>query len=125
MPKELKYGTVLNAWEQLNASLEANAKDFPHLEESRQQLMSMLAQARELAAQQAVHAASKQESSKRLQALLVDGKAMAAFLRTGIRQRYGKRAEKLVEFNLSPFRGRRRKPVLPEAPKPAVSTNAE
>ncbi|HSG39040.1 MAG TPA: hypothetical protein VLE27_05335 [Thermoanaerobaculia bacterium] len=127
MAKELKYGATLNGWETLLASLEANGGDFPQLETYRQQLTAMLVQAREATAAQAAMAASKQEASKRLRALLTDGRKLATFLRNGVRQRYGDRAEKLVEFNLQPFRGRPRKavevkgqpPKADTAPKPA------
>ncbi len=125
MHKEPKYGALLNSWERLNASLETNAKDFSHLEEARTQLLAMLSEARALAEQQAVHAASKQDASKRLRTLLLEGRKTATFLRGGIRQRYGTRAEKLVEFGLAPFRGRPRKTLIVEVPAPAVPAKAE
>jgi hypothetical protein len=120
MAKELKYGVTLNSWETLLASLEANGGDFPQLETYRQQLGEMLTRARQATIEQAAMAASKQDASKRLKALLADGRKLATFLRNGVRQRYGDRAEKLVEFNLQPFRGRPRK-VAEAGVKPPVT----
>jgi hypothetical protein len=61
----------------------------------------------DLLAEQASLAASKQDVSKRLQALIAEGRQLAAFLRAGVRQRYGTRSEKLTAFHLQPFRGRK------------------
>jgi hypothetical protein len=72
---------------------------------------------REISTQQAAFAASKQGATQRLQALLTDGRKLATFLRSGIRQQYGNRSEKLVEFDLQPFRARSRQ--VPADAKPA------
>lgn len=108
MARDPKYGITFAGWERLLTSMEANAQDFPHLEAQRGLLAAMLGQTRELLAQQATFTASKQEVTRRLQALLADGRKLATFLRAGVRQHYGNRAEKLVEFDLQPFRGRPR-----------------
>jgi hypothetical protein len=104
MAREPKYGVTINGWERLLASLEANTQDFPQLESYRTQLKAMLETVRETSAQQAAMAATKQETTKRLQGMLADGSKLANFLRNGVRQRYGNRAEKLVEFDLKPLR---------------------
>jgi hypothetical protein len=126
MAREPKYGVTINGWERLLTSLESNAGDFPQLEAYRAQLRTMLESAREASAQQAAIKANKQETTKRLQAVLADGRKLANFLRNGVRQRYGNRAEKLVEFDLKPLRTRTRtapetptvKPPEPPAPAP-------
>lgn len=102
------YGETLTGWQELAASLEANTGDFPHLEAQRLRLAELLRQAQILGNQQAALTASKQEVSKQLLAVIDEGRKLATFLRVGIRQRYGTRAEKLIEFGLRPFRGRRR-----------------
>jgi hypothetical protein len=125
MAREPKYGITLNGWERLLASLEANGQDFPQFESYRTQLKAMLTAARETSAQQAAMAATKQEASKRLQAMLADGRKLANFLRNGVRQRYGNRAEKLVEFDLKPLRSKARTAVEvakpPATPPPATA----
>ena len=119
MAREPKYGVTLNGWERLLASLEVNTQDFPQFESYRTQLKAMLEAARESAAHQAAMAATKQEATKRLQGTLADGRKLANFLRNGIRQRYGNRAEKLVEFDLKPLRPKLRTPV--EVAKPPAT----
>jgi hypothetical protein len=119
MAREPQYGVTINGWERLLTSLEANSKDFPQLEPYRAQLAAMLQTARESAAQQAAMAATKQEASQRLQAVLVEGRKMANFLRSGVKRQYGDKSEKLVEFGLKPFRGRPR--LTAEAAKPPAA----
>jgi uncharacterized membrane protein YccC len=118
MARDPQYGVTLNGWDRLLDPLEANAQDFPHLEAQRQELVAIRAEAREVSAEQAAMAAAKQERTKRLQTLLVEGRKLATFLRNGIRQRYGNRSEKLVEFDLKPFRGRPRPAAEPAKPAP-------
>ncbi len=124
MSRDPKYGVTLNGWDRLLAAFEANAGDFPQLEVYRVQLAEMLVQLRGAAAQQAALAASKQEESKRLQELLVDGRKLATFMRNGARRRYGDDSEKLVEFGLLPFRSRPRKAKPPEGGPPPALTEA-
>ncbi|MFP5286692.1 MAG: hypothetical protein ACLGI9_13200 [Thermoanaerobaculia bacterium] len=124
MAREPKYGVTFNGWERLMIRLEANAQDFPHLEAPRQKLAAMLAMAREVSAQQATLAAGKQEATRRLQTLLADGRKLATFLRNGVREHYGNRAERLVEFDLQPFRGRTR-PAAEPAKAPSASTETK
>jgi hypothetical protein len=119
--RELKYGVTLNGWERLLASLEANAQDFPQLETYRAQLKALLEAARETSAQQTAMAATKQEATKRLQGALVDGRKLANFLRNGVRQHYGNRAEKLVEFDLKPLRNRVKTTAQPPTVKPPTT----
>ena len=101
------YGENRDDWQRLTPALEANAADLPHLEAPRIQLESVNTQVGDLLTEQAALSARKQEVSKRLQALIAEGRQLAAFLRAGVRQRYGNRSEKLAEFHLVPFRGRK------------------
>jgi hypothetical protein len=117
------YGETLTGWQELAASLEVNASDFPHLETQRQRLAELLKQAQLLSSQQAALTASKQDVSKQLLAVIDEGRKLATFLRVGIRQRYGTRAEKLIEFGLRPFRGRRR-PAETEPPVEEKKTSS-
>ncbi|HBL27260.1 MAG TPA: hypothetical protein DD490_10535 [Acidobacteria bacterium] len=94
-------------WQRLIPTLVANSADLPHLEAPRRQLEAILAETGTLLQQQAALAASRQEVSRRLQTLVAEGRQLAAFLRAGVKQKYGRRAEKLAEFNLLPFRGRK------------------
>lgn len=122
MAREPQYGVTVNGWERLLFALAANIQDLPHLEAHRTLLVAMLGQLREISAQQAAMAASKQEATQRLQELLGEGRKLATFLRAGIRQHYGNRSEKLVEFDLQPLRARTRPAA--EGPKPPTAPTA-
>jgi len=41
------------------------------------------------------------------------GKKLVTFLRTGVKEHYGNRAEKVAEFGVQPFRRRTRQAVAP------------
>jgi hypothetical protein len=101
-------GETLSGWQELTTSLATNSAELPHLEAHRARLADLLKQAQELGIQQAALTASKQQISKQLQAVFSQGRQIAAFLRVGVKQHYGTRAEKLIEFGLRPFRGLRR-----------------
>jgi hypothetical protein len=119
-------GETLSSWHDLKRSLADNSGDLPHLETHGNLLGDLLTQAQDLTAQQAALTASKQEISKRLQGIITEGRKLATFLRVGVRQHYGNRAEKLVEFGLQPLRSRRRtaktESPTPGTPSPAPGT---
>ena len=51
--------------------------------------------------------ARSQELTPRLQAAMSDGERLATVLRLSVKAHYGIRSEKLTEFGLQPFRGRK------------------
>lgn len=114
----------LGDMERLASSLAANAADLPHLETSRNQLDTLLDQAREAAGDQALHTAAKQEASRKLRVALTEGMRLATVLRLAVKHHYGIRSEKLAHFGLQPFRGRPRKdkeaPEEPQTPATAA-----
>ena len=121
MGQEKTYSGMIGDWQKLIATLEANAADLPHAEFPKAQLAGMLARAQGISLEQAALAATKQEKSKQLKEVMIEGQRVANALRVLIRQRYGIRSEKLVEFSLQPFRGRKRKAT----PEPEVEVKAK
>ncbi len=112
----------LGELQRLKARVADNSAELEHLEVARQGLEQMVVLADAAAGQQAVHTAAKQEASQQLRAAVIEGERLATILRLGVKQFYGIRSEKLVEFGLQPFRGRPGK----AAPKPPVEdTKAE
>ena len=103
----------------LLVALAANDEDLQHLEIPRDKLERMLTQAQDAATRQATAAATKQEATKQLQTLLIEGTRLGNALRGMIKEYYGIRAEKLAEFGIQPFRGRRR--ARAEAPETATA----
>ena len=100
-------GETFDHWRRLLKALLANIAELPHLEAPRAKLEGMTSLALDLVSEQRSLAARRQRTSKKLQELLVEGRRLADFLQTGIREHYGTRSEKLSEFGLQPFRGRK------------------
>jgi hypothetical protein len=98
----------------LLAPLIANSGDLGHLEATRTRFAEILAQAEDAADRQRVHAAAKQEASLQFRGALTECERLANILRLAVKQHYGIRSEKLAEFGLQPFRGRK----APEAEEP-------
>ncbi|HKV07775.1 MAG TPA: hypothetical protein VJ725_06545 [Thermoanaerobaculia bacterium] len=125
MPRESKYTGIVGDLQRLLGAMEANREELPQMELFRAKLAGILTQAQEATQQQAALKASKQESSKRLQRLLGEGQRLATVVRTAVKEHYGIREEKVAEFGLQPFRGRKAKAVLePAAPTPLPAAAA-
>ncbi len=120
--QQKRFSDFVTEWEHLLSTLAANTADLPHLEAPRAKLQGLLEEVRSLAMQQDLHAANKQLASKQLQTTLANGKKLSTFLRTGLKEHYGNRSEKLVEFGVSPFRRRSKKD--PEVTPPEVKPPA-
>ena len=121
-----RYADHSKEWEDLTASMAANALEVPHLETQRVNLEKVLAEFRDLTLQQAAFKANKQKVSLRLQTLVDQGTKLATALRVSLKQHYGSRNEDLVKFGMQPFRGRMRKeaPVTPEPEEPPATEPA-
>jgi hypothetical protein len=102
----------------LLATLNSNREELPQLELSRARFEAMLGQIQQAAGRQSFHTAAKQEASQEMQGFLVEAERLATVLQLTVKQHYGIRAEKLAEFGLQPFRGRRRKSQVTEPPPP-------
>jgi hypothetical protein len=98
------YAVIQQNLELRSKALEANSEELPHLEIPLGKLNGLLGEAKGLTAQQASLTAAKQEVSKRLAELMREGEFLRSFLDAGVKQHYGNRSEKLVEFGLQPFR---------------------
>jgi hypothetical protein len=117
------FGEFVSHWSLLAAGLAANAGDIAHLEGHRILLQTIVTHALEVLSEQRIQASAKQDLSRQVEVLLEQGTKLASFLRAGVKQHYGTRSEKLVEFDLLPFRGKAQpvkpaKPPAPEAPQP-------
>jgi len=134
MSTETTYAGVLGDLRRLDAALEANLAEIPHLQGSRERIQLLLDRGHDVAKQQAALKASKQEMSQQLKILIADCQRVATSVRTMLKEHYGLRSEKLAEFGSQPFRGRpfrtetrgrRTKPAATETPAspPAVPTD--
>lgn len=116
--RETTYRGMWGDWQNLMGKLEANKAELPQLEHFRTKLAAILVQVLAINQQQDAMKASKQEASKQLRKLTADGNRLAALARAAIKEHYGIREEKIAEFGLQPFRGRKAKPASePSAPE--------
>ena len=118
MDQPTSYADHMKAWQLRLNALEANADELLHLESRREKLQSILGRAQTAFQTQSAAAATKQDASRLLEALVAEGRMVMSFLNAGLREYYGKDSE-IAEFNLKPFRGRRPKPELPPLPEEA------
>lgn len=97
----------LGALQQFATAIAANTAELPQLEKSTLQFVGMVSTLQGIAKEQATLVASKQEASKQFKTLLIECQRLASVLRAAIKQHYGIRSERLAEYNLQPFRGRK------------------
>jgi hypothetical protein len=119
MGNETTYSGVLGMLGRLSTALGANAADLAHLDGARLRLAKIVGDAEGFAQQQAAFTASKQDASKKFRDLLVEGQRLASGMTKFLQEHYGNRSEKLAEFGLQPFRGR--KPRTPKTPEPPTT----
>jgi hypothetical protein len=128
MAKETKKTAILGDLQNLSATMELNKELLPDLEPFRLKLTGIVTQTVEAGRQQAAMRASKQELSKQVRQFLTDGQRMADVVRTAVRDHFGPKSEKIAEFGLQPFRGRKVKaatappPITPTPSVPAGTT---
>ena len=128
MARETTYAGILGFLQRLNVTMEANKEQLPQLEPYRLKLGAIVTRALGLSQDQAALKASRQEASKQFRQLLVDGQRVADVVRTAVRDHFGPREEKIAEFGLQPFRGRKVKAATekptPNTPNPPTTPPA-
>lgn len=117
MEQPTSQADYLNAFRHRLNALEANINELQHLDSRRLKLQDIYNAAILAHQDQSAATAAKQDASRRLEALLAEGQTVMTFLSAGIREHYGKDSEKLAEFKLQPFRGRRAKSDEPAKAK--------
>ena len=109
MSKETTYAGMLGDWQRWVGSLSANDRSRAPGVVQRGRLESLLAQGQGLIQSQSERTAAKQEASIQLREVMAEGQRLLTVLKLSVKQQYGIDSEKLAEFGLQPFRGRRRK----------------
>ena len=108
MPKLTTKAAKLGTLQKLRDSLSANQASLPHLEGSMSQFETLVTKAHELTTRRGALAAEKQEVSKQIVDTLTEAERLSTVLRLAVKQHFGIRSEKLTEFDLQPFRGRKK-----------------
>ena|SRR5947209_5387964 len=116
MATETTYVGKLGSLGRLNTALAANSGDLPDLEGTRNKLAGLYTQAQDAVKRQAELRAEKQELSKQLKTVFTESDRLANVARKALQAHYGIRAEKLVEFGIQPFRGRKLAKAAPGTP---------
>lgn len=119
MAKETTYAGMRGDWHKLGVTVSTNP-ELAYLEAQRVRLDDLFSHAGEILQKQGALIAAKQEMSKELRDVMSEGQRLANVLRAAIKSHYGIRAEKLAEFGVQPFRGRRRVASEPEELKTTV-----
>ena len=110
MARIRQYMHRINGWIQGTSAIDANAADIPHLLEPKSRLQDTTTEVQALFLEQASLDARRGEVTRLLQQKLQEGDTLLDFLRTGVRQHYGYRSDKLIEFGIQPLRpGARRR----------------
>lgn len=105
----------LAEWEGLLAALTARAAEVPQLDVSRRKLEQLANQFRDLLPRHKELTASKQELSLQLEQLTQEARQVATVLKVSLKDHFGRRNERLLEFGITPFRGFARKKGEPTA----------
>jgi hypothetical protein len=108
MPKQTTKVAKLGNLQKFRDSLAANQANLPHLEGSMSQFETLVTKSHELTARQSALAAEKQDVSKQFADTLTEAERLSTVLRLAVKQHFGIRSEKLTEFDLQPFRGRKK-----------------
>ena len=117
MAVERRYMNKINGWAQTFAGVKANPQETEHLQPGAVRLQGLHTRAGELSVRQASLTTAKQEVTKELQQVIREGDALADFLRTGARAHFGPDSEKMIEFGMLPFRGKKTSPEKSKARK--------
>ena len=98
------YMNKVNGWEKMDTAMTANDAELAHLGFKLPALRDKAKQMRALYAEHAALAAARQVITQQMQTLIDDGDQIFRMLRESVKDHYGKRNEKLVEFGVEPVR---------------------
>jgi hypothetical protein len=115
------YMNKVNGWEKMGTAMDANGSPLDPLGVKLPELRSKSQQLRLLYVEHAAVGAKRQAITEEMRQVIEEGEQIFRLLREGLRQHYGKRNLKLIEFGVEPLASRPRtdtSPPLPEAPAP-------
>ena len=98
------YMNKVNGWEKIDTAMTANDPQVGHLGFKLPTLREKSQRMRTLYAQHAALAAARQTITQDMQRLIDEGDQIFRMLREALKDHYGKRNEKLVEFGVEPLR---------------------
>jgi len=133
MPKS-SLADFVTDWETLLKNVSDATTELPNMDVYKGVLEKLLASAKDGIALSHARRGLKQQETKDLRELMVEGKDAAAKLRSAIKAHFGPRSEMLLQFGMTPVRKRKKAPVLtvkepgpahPPAPAPTPETTSQ
>jgi hypothetical protein len=103
-----RYSVVQHKLELRCKALAANIEEIPQLALPLSTLDELLALLKELTAEQARLTAARQEVSKRIAEIIDKAQRLLTYVDLAVKEHYGNRSEKIVEYGLQPFRSKPR-----------------
>jgi hypothetical protein len=117
---------TVGRWTQLTTSVTPEiVEDLPMLKPLLPKLMEIEADVERLVTERDSHQARKQETTRKIQDALVEGRKVAQVIRVGLRHHLGAGNEGLVAFGIKPFRGRKRSRKAADAANASPGTPDE
>ena len=104
-----RFAVVKHKMELRTRALAANIEEIPHLAMPLSTLEELLTLLKQLTAEQARLTAARQEVSKRIAEVIDKAQRHLTAVDYAVKEHYGNRSEKLVEYGVQPFR---RKPSV-------------
>lgn len=98
------YMNKVNGWEKMDTAMTANDTEVAHLKFKLPVLRDNSQRIRALYAQHAALAAARQAITREMTQLIDEGDQIFRMLKEALKDHYGKRNEKLVEFGVEPLR---------------------
>ena len=111
------YMNKVNGWEKMDAAVTANGEPLDPLAVKLPELRSKSQQLRLLYVEHAALAAKRQAITEEMGQVIEEGEQIFRLLREGVRQHYGKRNLKLIEFGVEPLAGKPRTGTPPPLPE--------
>ena len=100
---------TVGRWTELTSSVTPEiVEELPMLKPLLPKLRKIEADVDRLVTERDRHQARKQETTRKIQDALVEGRKVAQVIRVGLRHHLGAGNEGLVAFGIKPFRGRKR-----------------
>jgi hypothetical protein len=107
MGTERTQSAILGDLQRLSAVLTENADELQLMGGAIAELESVVRRAQAAAQRQAALAASRMEATEEFQRLLREGSRLGNSVRQQLKYLYGIGSNKLVEFGMQPYRGRK------------------
>lgn len=122
MPRR-SYAHVVADWERTLGAIDVRQTDLEHLGVLRPQLAAALEELKKSIAQQSERLTQYRLATRSVEELLKVGQDLSDRLRNGIRMKFGRRAEELLEFGLQPLRPQVRSKSKKKKPDPTVQSD--